>query len=108
MIWAISYWHTENGIDLVEKWLDTLTREQLKSVARELKLLEKCGNSLKPPHSKALGKGLFELRERKFGFRLYYSFLRNREVILLHAGDKSSQGKDIKIARRRLSYLTFS
>lgn len=58
---------------------------------------------LKLPHSKALGKGLFELRERKYGYRVYYGFLKKYIIILLAAGDKNSQEKDILIARGRLA-----
>jgi putative addiction module killer protein len=69
---------------------------------KELKLLEICGNDLKLPHSRALGNGLFELREQRYGYRIYYGFYKNRVIILLHAGDKSKQQNDIKIARTRL------
>lgn len=105
--WTIEYWHPDNAQKLssVEYFLDQLTDEQFKSIAKELKLLELCGNNLKLPHSKSLGKCLFELRERKFGFRIYYSFIKNRIIVLLNAGDKSSQNKDIKLARERLTRL---
>lgn len=102
--WQIKYWHDTSGKSSIEKWLDDLTKEQLKSLAKELRLLELCGNELKLPHSKALSKGLFELRERRYGYRIYYGF-NNRTIILLSAGDKSSQEKDIKIARQRLMQL---
>lgn len=100
--WAIKYWCTDTGESSVEKWLDSLTNEQLKSVAGEMKLLELCGNNLRLPHSSSLRKGLFELRERKFGYRIYYAFLPNKVIIMLHAGNKKSQNKDIKTARQRL------
>ena len=70
-----------------------------------MKLLELCGNLLKLPHSRTLKKGLFELRERRYGFRVYYAFLRNRIILMLHAGDKKAQDKDIDIARQRLDQL---
>ncbi len=98
--WNILYWGSKNNS--VEKWLDSLTIEQFKSVAKELKMLELAGNSLKMPHSRALGLGLFELRERKYGYRIYYCFNGKQTIILLIAGDKKSQIKDIKIARERL------
>lgn len=100
-MWKIKF------LAIVEKELDSLTNEQLKSIAKEIKLLELCGNSLKLPHSKALGNGLFELRERKFGFRIYYTFLNNQIIILLRAGNKATQDKDIKIARNYLAKLQF-
>lgn len=93
MNWNINY------IDLMESWLDRLTKLQLKSVAKELKLLEECGNELRLPHSRSLGDGLFELRERRFGLRVYYCFKPQRSILILFAGDKSSQIKDIKKAR---------
>lgn len=103
--WTVTYWSEENEKKPVEGWLDTLTKEQLKSVAKGLLMLERCGNTLRLPHSRALGKGLFELRDKHFGYRIYYGFLPNRTIPLLHAGDKSSQKKDIEIARLRLTKL---
>ena len=100
--WIIRYWANESGKSPIEKWLDKLTKEQLNAVAEELSKLEELGNELKLPHSRALGKGLFELRERQFGYRVYYCFKGNYLIILLTAGDKKSQEKDIKIAYKRL------
>lgn len=65
-------------------------------------MLGEVGNGLALPHSKALGKGLFELRERRFGYRIYYCFRSESVIILLAAGDKRTQERDIKIARDRL------
>jgi putative addiction module killer protein len=104
--WKIDYWCNVNDESAVEEWLDELTIEQLKSVAKELRLLELCGNKLKLPHSRSLKQGLFELRERKFGYRVYYAFLPNNGILMLHAGNKNSQDRDIKIARQRLDELT--
>jgi len=93
MKWQINY------LDIVTTWLDKLTLQQLKSVAKELRLLELSGHQLKLPHSRSLGKGLYELRERRFGLRLYYCFDLEQSILLLYAGDKSSQSMDIKKAR---------
>lgn len=100
--WIVEYWVDESGKRSVECWLLKLTREQFKAVSKELKLLEICGNDLKLPHSRALGKGLFELRDQRYGYRIYYGFYECKIIILLHAGDKSKQENDIKIARSRL------
>ena len=102
--WKIDYYYpNEKQVSSVENFFNQLTREQLKSLAKELKLLELCGNTLKLPHSKSLGHGLFELRERKFGYRIYYTFCKNQIIILLNAGDKSSQRRDIKKAKELLA-----
>src|SRR5690242_8446806 len=103
--WVIEFWHEKTKKVPVERWLDDLEKDQAKSILKELELLELCGNQLKLPHSKALGKGLFELRERRFGFRIYYCFEGEYIIILLAAGDKKSQENDMKIARRRLTEL---
>jgi len=100
--WLIEYWKSASGKCLIEKWLDKLSNEQLKSVAKELLMLESYGNDLKLPHSRALGGGLFELRERRFGYRIYYIFRDNYVIILLTAGDKQTQENDIKTARDRM------
>ena len=103
--WVIEFWREKTKKGPVERWLDQLEKDQFKSISKELELLELCGNQLKLPHSKTLGKGLFELRERRFGFRIYYCFEGEYIIVLLTAGDKKSQENDIKIARKRLSEL---
>src|SRR5690349_698795 len=85
--------------------MDERTVQELKSIVKEVKLLERCGNRLRLPHSKALGEGLFELRERTYGYRIYYAFLPNHNIVMLHAGDKNSQKSDIHLARERLAKM---
>lgn len=104
--WMVEYWCNDKGESTVEKWLDSLTDGQLKSVAKEMKLLALSGNFLKLPHSRSLKKGLFELRERKYGLRVYYAFLPKKIILMLSAGNKKTQDKDIEIARKRLAELT--
>lgn len=103
--WGLKYWCDINGKSPIEQWFDSLTKEEFKSVAKELKLLELCGNKLKLPHSKSLKKGLFELRDRKYGFRIYYTFMKCKIILIMQAGNKKTQDKDIKIARERLNQL---
>lgn len=103
--WGMEYLCNNSGKSPVEEWLDSLSNEQLKSVAKEIKLLELCGNKLKLPHSRSLKNGLFELRERKYGYRIYYAFMPNAKIILLHTGGKSSQERDIKKSRDLLDEL---
>jgi len=67
-----------------------------------LEILAEMGNELKLPRSKPLGKGLFELREWQFEYRIYYCFHGNKLIVLLAVGDKSSQEDDIAAARNRL------
>ncbi len=104
-MWVIEYWNEHDTESPVEEWLDELTKEQFKSVAKELKLLEQCGNQLRLPHSGSLGGGVFELRERRHGHRIYYTFSKHKIMVLLCAGDKHTQENDIKTARNRLEKL---
>jgi len=71
--WVIKYWH-ENEQFYIEQWLDERTPQQFKSIVKEIKLLERCGNMLRLPHSRALGEGLFELRERTYGYEFIIHF----------------------------------
>lgn len=103
--WQIRYWSGNQGKNPIEKWLDKLTNEEFKSVAKELKMLEEAGTELKLPHSRALGKGLFELRERRYNFRIYYGFYAKKIIIILATGSKAKQESDIKLARERLSKI---
>lgn len=102
--WHIEYWQ-EQGKSPIEKWLNKLPDEMVENVLKELRILEILGNKLSLPHSRSLGKGLFELRERRFGLRVYYTYRDGTIIVLLAAGDKSSQDRDIKMARKRLSIL---
>lgn len=55
---------------------------------------------------KNLKDGLFELRFHfDNGLRVYYAKQVNKVVILLCAGNKRSQGKDIKLAKEYLKKL---
>lgn len=101
--WIVDYW--SDGKNSVENWFKELEQEHLRSVTKEISMLEETGNELRMPHSKALGEGLFELRERRYGYRIYYGFHGKQIIIVLAAGDKKSQDRDIKIARKRLSNL---
>ena len=103
--WIIRYYANESGKSPIEKWVQKLTEEQAISVTKELRMLENLGNELQLPHSRSLSKGLFELRERRFGYRLYYCFKGHKLIILLVAGDKKSQDKDIKTAYKRMEEL---
>jgi phage-related protein len=72
-----------------------------------VELLVEFGPSLRMPHSRALGSGLFELRPRgKEGIgRVFYCFVMERRIVILHGFVKKTQGtpkKELNIARRRM------
>jgi len=96
----------------VEEFITSLEKFTIAKVLRVIDLLEKFGNQLKLPHSKSLGKGLFEglfelrIRGNK-EIRIFYAYHSNK-VILLHGFIKKSQQipqKEISIANSRLKDL---
>lgn len=72
--WVIEFWTEKSAKSPIERWFDRLEQEQSKAVSKEIRLLELAGNTLRLPHSRSLSKGLFELRERRYGCRIYYCF----------------------------------
>ena len=53
-----------------------------------------------------LGRGLYELREHTGpGYRIYFTFRSRRVLLLLAGGDKSSQERDINLARSMIDRL---
>jgi phage-related protein len=82
----------------------------LADYARLLELLAEHGPSLRLPHSRAFGDGLFELRPRgRSGIgRAFYCFVVGRRVVILHAFIKKTQqtpDSELKTARKRLKEI---
>lgn len=84
--------------DVFGRWLDELRdiRARAKVQARLERLA--LGN---PGDVRPVGEGVSELRiDYGPGYRVYYKTVGREVVILLAAGDKSSQSRDIKNALR--------
>ena len=102
MNYTIEYFN-ERVLKEIEKWPDSI----LADYARLVELLMEFGPNLKMPHSKALGKGLFELRPKgKEGIgRTFYCYLVGQRIIILHAFIKKTQEtpeNEMKVARKRI------
>ena len=101
MPYQIEYFHPKVQAE-IESWpVDVLA-----DYARIVELLAEYGPSLRLPHSRAMGEGLFELRPRgSSGIgRAFYCFLLGRRVVVVHAFIKKTQqtpDKELKIARKR-------
>lgn len=102
MAFEIHYFHARVYAE-VQSWpVDVLA-----DYARLVELLTEYGPSLRLPHSRAFGDGLFELRPRgRSGIgRALYCFLQGKKVVVLHAFIKKSQqtpDNELKMARKRL------
>ena len=105
MAYQIDYFH-QRVLTEVESWpVDVLA-----DYARLIELLAEHGPSLRLPHSKAFGDGLFELRPRgRSGIgRAFYCFLLDKRIVVVHAFIKKTQetpDKELKLARKRVKEL---
>ncbi len=102
MAFEITYFHARVLAD-IESW----PVEVLADYARLAELLMEHGPSLRLPHSRAFGDGLFELRPRgREGIgRAFYCFPVGKRVVVLHAFIKKTQqtpDSELKLARKRL------
>jgi hypothetical protein len=92
----------------IEDFVGGLERQTLAKTLRTLDLLKKFGNSLGMPHSKKIGRNLFELRVRgKHEIRIIYTF-HNKSIVLLLGFIRKNQRIPrhwIVLARKRLDSL---
>lgn len=108
MTWQIEYYQTPSGQEVIKDFIDSLQEATQAKLGRQLDLLGQYGNLLGMPHAKVLGDGLLELRVRgKRGsqeVRVFYVFVVNSRIYLLHAFVKKTQAtpkKELDIARKR-------
>jgi phage-related protein len=102
MPYSIEYFN-EPVLAEIERWPVGI----LADYARLVELLMEFGPDLRMPHSRALGRGLFELRPRgREGIgRALYCYLLGERVVVLHAFVKKTKATpmhDLAIARRRM------
>ena len=105
MAFEIEYFHSR-VLDEIESW----PVDMLADYARLIELLTEFGPSLRLPHSRAMGDGLFELRPRgRSGIgRAFYCFMVGKRVVVLHAFVKRTQqtpDRELKMARKRLKEI---
>jgi putative addiction module killer protein len=100
----MKFWINSRGQCPVEEWLESLDKIHKKRMFALLRMLGEIGRELHLPHCRALGGGLYELRDpgRGPGYRIYYCFEGESLIILLASGKKTSQERDIKTALTRM------
>lgn len=101
MSWTIDYYSEEVRLEI-----DSLPPDIRASYARLTELLEEFGLELRMPHSRAMGRGLFELRPRgREGIaRVFYCMKVGKRIVVLHSFIKKTQEtpkRELEIARRR-------
>jgi phage-related protein len=102
MKWTISY-YSQATIDGIAKWPKKMRAKFL----RILDLIELNGPQLGEPITKALGRGLFEIRvkaQEGIG-RVFYCYMVKHEIIVLHSFIKKTQKtpkKELELAIERM------
>ena len=93
----LKFYRTLNGRVPFTEWYDTIQDRRMRNrIQKRLDRLED-GNF---GDAKSVGEGVFELRFHfGAGYRIYFAEVGNTIVLLLCAGDKSSQARDIERAK---------
>ncbi len=98
----VKFYKLENEKEPVKEWLLSL---DLSIRVKIIKRLERIYDNNFGDY-KQLATNLYELRFFfGSGYRIYYTIQGNTVVILLYAGDKSDQKKDIEIAKNYLNNI---
>ncbi len=100
--YSVEYFHPRVLAE-VEDWPVGI----LADYTRLVELLMEFGPDLRMPHSRAMGKGLFELRPhgREGIGRALYCYVKDARVIVLHAfvkKERTTPERDLAIARQRM------
>ena len=95
----IKFYKLSNGKEPVKEWLLDLDNSLRVKVIRRIERIY--DNNF--GDYKQLDTNLYELRfTLGKGYRIYYTIQNNILVLLLNAGDKSKQSKDIELAKAYL------
>ena len=83
-MFEIEFYQLPNGKKPVEEFLDSLDKKMRAKAIYGLSILEEYGNTLREPHSKSMGDGLFELRIKFAGdiSWIFYFFVVDNKIIL--------------------------
>ena len=81
MGWRIDDYEEASGRSPVRDFIRGLEQADKAEAAALIKLLQELGNQIRPPRSKPLGHGLFELRGKQV--RIFYVFLPRQHAVLL-------------------------
>jgi phage-related protein len=100
MVWTLTFYQTPRGERPAAAFVEQLPDPARAEVAALLAALRNRGTLLRPPHSKSLGEGLFELRSVKHSVRVFYMFLPGRQIVLLDGIVKKRDDVPAAVLRR--------
>jgi phage-related protein len=89
----VEYYELPSGEKPVEKFLDSLDIKMRVKALGSIEILAEFGNTLREPYSKAMGKGLSELRIKFAGdiSRIFYFFVVDNKIILTNGFVKKTR-----------------
>lgn len=108
MSWKVKFFQTAREESPVEDFIKNQDATTYAKILHLILLLGSSGPFLKPPYSKKLETGLYELRTTgKIAVRIFYTMISN-EYYLLHAFKKKTNktpAKEIKTALDRMKEI---
>jgi phage-related protein len=101
----IDYYDLPSGEKPVKIFIDSLDIKMRVKALGCIEILAEFGNTMREPYSKAIGKGLFELRIKFAGdiTRIFYFFVVDKKIILTNGFVKKTQKtppNEIALARQ--------
>ena len=105
-MFRIEFYTLPNGKQPVEEFLDSLPEKKRIKALDSLDLLEEYGARLRPPFSKALKDGIYELRIRFAGdiSRIFYFFYVGSTIVVTNGFVKKTQKTPQNELRKALKY----
>lgn len=109
-MFQVDFYTLPSGQKPVQQFLDSLPAKMRTKALYSLAILEEFGGTLREPHSKSLGDGLFELRVKFAGdiSRIFYFFVVDNRIILTNGFIKKTAKTpkaELELARKyKLDY----
>jgi phage-related protein len=100
--WTLHEYATPGGEKPVLGFLQRLEGRNKRDAIALIQLLRERGNQLRPPHSKAVETGLFELRGHQV--RIFYMFRPGRRIVLLDGMVKKQDEIPSEVLQRVRGY----
>lgn len=102
----VVFYRREDGLRPMDVFLDSLDQKLRAKTVRDLKELRSNASMFREPHSKAMSKGLFELRVRQGSnaVRVFYFFFDGWRIVITNGFIKKSQKTPKGELERALHY----